>query len=177
MVANIIIVLLQLILLAMILFMIHWHVIALTSVPWVRTPRWKTKKILQLAQLKEDEKIVDFGSGDGSVIIDAARDFGAIGIGIETQFALVWFARLRAKLLGLSERIRFVRGDVFRTKMPDADVVYCYLFPELNASLEPILKSHYPKGTRVVSRTFVFPSLSLVRSEKIGSETIFLYKI
>ncbi len=161
----------------MILFMIHWHIVALTSVPWVRTPRWKTKKILQFAGLKEDERFVDFGSGDGSVVIDAARDFGATGVGMETQYALVWFACLRARFLGLSERVRFVRGDMFRTKLPDADVIYCYLFPELNASLEPLLRSRYPLGTRVVSRTFAFKTLPLIRSEKIGSETIFLYQI
>ncbi|NBS41891.1 methyltransferase domain-containing protein [bacterium] len=171
------IVVLQFCLVAMIVFMIHWHVVALTSVPWVRTPRWKTRKMFALAGLKPGERVVDLGSGDGSTVIDAARDFGASGTGIETQFALVAISRLRARLAGVSDRAAFVRGDLFACPMPDADVVFSYLFPELNVKLEPLLKNRYPSGTRVVSRTFSFPTLPLVASETIGSETIYLYQV
>jgi SAM-dependent methyltransferase len=169
--------LLQAVLVAAVLFMIHWHVVALTSVPWVRTPRWKTRRMLSLAGLKPGERMVDFGSGDGSTVIDAARDFGARGHGVEAQWSLCWLSRLRARLLGISDRAAFARGDIFRVPMPDADVVFCYLFPEVNARLEPLLRERYPVGTRVVSRTFAFPSLSLVATEKIGAETMYLYRI
>lgn len=172
-----IILLLQFFLLAIILFMLHWHIVALTSVPWVRTPRWKTRRMFELAGLKPGERVVDFGSGDGSTVIDAARDFGASGHGVETQWSLCGVARLRSRALGLSGRTRFLRGDIFKVEMPDADVVFCYLFPEVNARLEPLLQNRYPSGTRVVSRTFAFPSLSLVASEKIGAETIYLYRL
>lgn len=168
---------LQLLLIVGIGFMIHWHVVALTSVPWVRTPRWKTKKMFEIAGLRPGERVVDFGSGDGSTVIDAARDFGASGQGIETQWSLWGFSNLRARMLGLADRARFVRGDMYRLPMPDADVVFCYLFPEINARLEPMLKSRYPSGTRVVSRTFPFPTLPLEASERIGAETIYLYRI
>ncbi len=168
---------LQLLLIIGILFMIHWHVVALTSVPWVRTPRWKTRKMFELAGLKPGERVVDFGSGDGSTVIDAVRDFGATGQGIETQWSLHGIARIRARLLGLSGRTRFVRGNIFRVEMPEADVVFSYLFPEVNARLEPLLQNRYPSGTRVVSRTFAFPSLPLLATEQIGAETIYLYRI
>lgn len=171
------IVVLQLALIALIVFMIHWHVVALTSVPWVRTPRWKTRRMFEIAKLRPGERMVDFGSGDGSTVIDAARDFGASGVGIETQFALVAISRLRARIAGVSGQSAFVRGDLFARPMPDADVVFSYLFPELNVRLEPLLKNRYPSGTRVISRTFSFPSLPLVASEKIGAETIYLYQI
>lgn len=173
----VLVVALQFALVALIAFMIHWHVVALTSVPWVRTPRWKTRKIFALAGLRPGERVVDFGSGDGSTVIDAARDFGASGTGVETQFALVAAARLRARLAGVSDRAAFVRGDLFALPMPDADVVFSYLFPELNVRLEPLLKNRYPAGTRVVSRTFSFPTLPLVASETIGAETVYLYQI
>lgn len=168
---------LQTLLIIGILFMIHWHVVALTSVPWVRTPRWKTRRMFELAGLKTGERVVDFGSGDGSTVIDAARDFGAKGQGIEMQRLLFWLSRARARTLGLSGRVKFVRGDIFGEPMPDADVIFSYLFPKVNARLEPILRNRYPSGTRVVSRTFSFPTLPLVASEKIGAETIYLYRI
>lgn len=167
----------QFALLIAMLFMIHWHVVALTSVPWVRTPRWKTKKMFELAGLKPGERVVDFGSGDGSTVIDAARDFGARGHGVEAQWSLHWVSRARARWLGLADRVTFARGDLFRASMPDADVVFSYLFPEVNARLEPMLAKRYPSGTRVVSRTFAFPTLPLVAQEKIGSEHIYVYRI
>jgi len=176
-IALFLILLIQLVLLAAMLFMIHWHLVAFTSVPWVRTPRWKTKKMLALAGLKPGERMLDVGSGDGSTVVDAARDFGALGHGIETQWSLYWFSKIRARFLGLSDKATFTRGNMFKGRLPDADVVFSYLFPELNARLEPILKNRYPAGTRVVSRTFSFPTLREVRREKIGAETVFLYEI
>ncbi len=139
--------------------------------------RWKTRKMFTLAGLKSGERVVDFGSGDGSTVIDAVRDFGATAQGVEIQWSLCAISRMRSRLLGLSNQTRFHRGDLFRMSMPDADVVFSYLFPEVNARLEPLLRSRYPAGTRVVSRTFSFPGLPLVASEQIGSETVFLYRI
>lgn len=176
-IALFLILLIQLFLLAAMLFMIHWHFVAFTSVPWVRTPRWKTKRMLALAGLRPGERMLDVGSGDGSTVIDAARDFGATGHGVEMQWSLYWFSMLRARFLGLSKKATFTRGSMYKVDLPDADVVFSYLFPELNAKLEPILKKRYPAGTRVVSRTFSFPSLREVGREKIGAETVFLYEI
>lgn len=176
-IALFLILLIQFALLAAMLFMIHWHLVAFTSVPWVRTPRWKTKRMLTLAGLKPGERMLDVGSGDGSTAIDAARDFGARGHGIETQWSLYWLSNLRARFLGLSDKATFTRGSMFRERLPDADVVFCYLFPELNAKLEPILKNRYPAGTRVVSRTFSFPTLKETGREQIGAETVFLYQL
>lgn len=173
----ILILLIQAVLLVTLLFMIHWHLVALTSVPWVRTPRWKTRRMLALAGLAKGERMIDLGSGDGSTVIDAARDFGAVGHGMETQWSLHWFSRLRAHALGLSDKATFSRGDMFAQALPDTDLVFCYLFPELNVRLEPILKKRYPPGTRVVSRTFSFPGLREVAREKIGAETVYVYHL
>jgi hypothetical protein len=168
---------LQLVLLALMLAMIVSQVVAVTSVPWVRTPRWKTRRILEFGGLKKGERLVDFGCGDGSAVIDAARDFDAMGTGIETQFSLVSAAKLRAWMLGIRDRVRFIYGSMFKVPPPPADLVFCYLYPEFNAQLEPILKNAYPSGTRVVSRTFRFPTLPLVASEQLGAETVYLYRI
>ena len=176
-IAFFLIVLMQLAVLAGLLFMIHWHLVAFTSVPWVRTPRWKTRRMLAFAGLRPGERMIDLGSGDGSTVIDAARDFGAIGHGVEMQWSLYWFSRMRARLLGLSDRSTFTRGSMFRADLPDADLVFSYLFPELNARLEPVLRMRYPAGTRVVSRTFSFPTLRELKREAIGSETVFLYQL
>lgn len=176
-IALLFILVIQFALLVAMLFMIHWHLVAFTSVPWVRTPRWKTRRMLTLAGLKPGERMLDAGSGDGSTAIDAARDFGALGHGIEMQWSLHWLSRLRARRLGLSAKATFTRGSMFRGRLPDADVVFSYLFPELNARLEPILKNRYPAGTRIVSRTFPFPTLTEIGRDRVGAETIFLYRL
>ena len=84
---------------------------------------------------------------------------------------------MRARALGLAGTATFSRGDMFSRPLPDADLVFCYLFPELNVRLEPILKKRYPPGTRVVSRTFSFPGLRETARETIGAETVYVYHL
>jgi len=146
------------------------------GVPWVRTRASLTDEMLRLAELQPGEKVVDFGSGDGAMVIQAARDHGAYGYGIERLRLLVWLSRYLARRYGVEDRTEFVHGDMFKEKPPQADVVMSYLFKEVNERLEPILLEHYPSGTRVVARTFSFPGLKHVTSKTIQSETIHLYE-
>jgi hypothetical protein len=147
------------------------------SVPWVRTPRKLTDEMLKLANLKSGERVVDFGSGDGSIVIEAVKNFGAVGYGIERLSLLVWWSRWLASRNGVSDRTTFVRGNMFKQAPPEADVITSYLFSDVNIKLEPMLIEHYPSGTRVVARVFSFPGLKHIRSLNVGSDTIHLYEI
>lgn len=149
----------------------------LLFVPWVSTSRELTGEMLRLAEVKPGDMVVDFGSGDGAIVIEAAKSFGAKGYGIERLSLLVWWSRWLAKRAGVSHKVKFEGGDMFAKIPPPADVITSYLFPEINKKLEPILLKHYASGTRVVARVFSFSGLKHIKSQDVGSDTIHLYEI
>ncbi|MFC1788118.1 SAM-dependent methyltransferase [Patescibacteria group bacterium] len=160
------VVLIQLFIIAVLFFLTIGIYFSLYQVPYVKTSRKISKLMLKLGELKAGERVIDFGSGDGSLVIDAARDFKAFGVGIEGQWYLVQWARLRARLLKQGDRVKFVHDNFFKIKPPPADLIVCYLFPGVNLELEPILLRNYPSGTRVVSRVFKFPNFNLIKTIK-----------
>lgn len=134
--------------------------------------------MLDLARIKQGETIVDFGSGDGSILIHAAKEYGASGIGYEHLSILSNWAKIRARFSDTRKAIDFRTENFLKSeKLPNADVISIYLFPEMNVKLEPLLIRDYPKGTRLVSRTFTFPNLTLLETKKVATETIYLYEI
>ncbi|HLD18274.1 MAG TPA: methyltransferase domain-containing protein [Patescibacteria group bacterium] len=167
----------ELLLIVFLLFLLSLLFLAVWKVPWVPTPRKMGCRMFHLAGLKKGERVVDFGCGDGSLLLTAAKEFGATGIGFEIHPGLRLLARLRARLAGVSSMLEFRGGDFFHARFPEADVVACYLFSEVQERLEPLLCKAYPAGTRVISRTFRYPTLPLITSEKVGSETFYLYRI
>jgi hypothetical protein len=167
----------QLLLIGVIIIMASMAWQSIFGVPWVRTPRRLTKEMLSFAGLKKGQCVVDFGSGDGSIVIDAARDFGASGIGIEARRDLTLVAKLRAKYFGVSDKTEFVSGNFFSMDLPKADIIAVYLFPEVNVKLEPLLVKTYPSGTPIISRDFSFPNLPLKAKKQFEKSTFFLYYI
>lgn len=146
--------------------------------PWVRTNKAFAKEMLEFAGLKPGQVLVDYGSGDGAITILAAEAFGAKGIGYEYLIALVIYSKIRAFFHRVSKKVEFRRENFLSgATLPKADVISIYLFPEVNAKLEPLLIRDYPSGTPVISRTFLFPTLPLKAQKKVGSETIYLYQI
>ena len=122
--------------------------------------------------------VVDFGCGDGSLLLTAVKKFGAAkGIGYEIHPGIRWIGLLRARIAGVSDKIDLQGGNFFKVELPKADVVATYLFPETQAKLEPLLKKYYPSGTRVVSRTFRYPSLLLIKTSEAHGEKLYLYKL
>ena len=123
------------------------------DVIWIPTPDSLVTRMLQLAQLRESDSLVDLGSGDGKIVIAAARDFGARARGIEYNEKMVEFARRSAEKEGVSERASFEQGDIFESDFSSANVVTMYLMPNLNLRLRHTLLAMKP-GTRVVSHEF-----------------------
>jgi SAM-dependent methyltransferase len=122
------------------------------DVQWVPTPPALVERMLDLAGVTPDDRLVDLGSGDGILVIAAARR-GTRARGIEYDGRLVEFSKRQAKAAGVSERTRFVRGDIFKTDFSEATVVTTFLLPSMNLRLRPTFLALKP-GTRIVANTF-----------------------
>lgn len=122
------------------------------DVQWVPTPGPLVEKMLDMAGVTPQDRVVDLGSGDGVLVIAAARR-GARARGIEYDGRLVDFSKRRAQAAGVSERTRFVRGDIFETDFSDATVVTTFLLPSMNLRLRQRFLAMKP-GTRIVANTF-----------------------
>src|SRR5687767_13004019 len=119
------------------------------TVPYVQTPMEIVERMLRMAEVKKDDYVIDLGSGDGRIIIEAAKR-GARGLGVDLDPALVKHAGENARQAGVAERTRFEVRDIFETDLSAATVVAFYLLPDFNAKLQPKLLKLKP-GTRIVS--------------------------
>ncbi len=122
------------------------------DVVWVPSPRSVVEKMLTMAQVTEEDTVVDLGSGDGRIVIAAARR-GARALGIEYNPDLVAYATRAAEREGVSGRASFVQADVFQSDFSHASVVTMFLTTEMIAKLQPKLLALKP-GTRIVSNSF-----------------------
>ncbi len=122
--------------------------------PYVPTPWVIVEEMLKLADIRAEDMVYDLGSGDGRLVITAAKRFGARGVGIELQPELVEMARTGAKREGVGDRVKFVQGDLFETEIKDASVVMLYLLPRFVTRLVPRLRAELRPGTRIVSHDY-----------------------
>ena len=119
------------------------------TVPYVQTPMEIVERMLRMAEVKKDDYVIDLGSGDGRIIIEAAKR-GARGLGVDLDPNLVKHATENARQAGVGDRVRFEVRDIFETDLSGATVVAFYLLPDFNAKLLPRLLKLKP-GTRIVS--------------------------
>jgi hypothetical protein len=127
------------------------------DVIWVPTPDALVNRMLKMAQVTPDDFVVDLGSGDGKIVIAAARDFKARSLGVEFNPDMVSLSRRNAQTAGVGERARFEQGDIFTFDYSQATVVTMYLLPGLNLKLRPTLLKMRP-GTRLVTHQFTMGS-------------------
>jgi len=142
--------------------------------PYVPTPRHVVMRMLELAEVTADDVVYDLGSGDGRIVIAAAKEFGARGVGVEIDSQLVQRARRRARQAGVADRVTFRQGDLFETDLRDATVVTLYLWPDMNNRLRPKLQRELNSGDRVVSHSFdidQWPADTTVTMENLGPNT------
>ncbi len=134
--------------------------------PWVPTPYRTIKKMLKLAEVKPEDMVYDLSSGDGRVIIEAARSFGAKAIGIEIDpFRFMW-TKAKILLLGLPKRVHVLLGNFFKIDISDADVVTIYLLQETNVKLIDKFARELRPGTRIVSNTFTLPGFKIINHDE-----------
>ncbi|MCG6876783.1 MAG: class I SAM-dependent methyltransferase [Betaproteobacteria bacterium] len=121
------------------------------DVPFVPTPQSVVEAMLKLAQVRPRDFVIDLGSGDGRIVITAARQFGAEGLGIEYDEALLERATKAAAEAGVADRVTFIKQDLFQTDLSQATVLTLYLLPEVNLALRPKILEQLRPGARVVS--------------------------
>jgi protein-L-isoaspartate O-methyltransferase len=150
--------------------------------PFVVTPLDVVQEMLKLAEVRQDDVVFDLGSGDGRIVIAAARESGARGVGFELQPDLVRRAREDARRAGVAGLVEFYVQDVMTVDLTGATVVTIYLSREANLSLRPRLLSQLRPGSRVISHEFDMgdwqPSRILRFRDSAGGEhTLLLWRI
>jgi SAM-dependent methyltransferase len=144
---------------------------------YVPTPPHVVRAMLALAEVGPDDVVYDLGSGDGRIVIEAARTVGARGVGIERDPALVERARARARAAGVADRVRFVQGDMFEADLRPATVVTLYLYHTLNLRLRPKLRAELAPGARVVSHRFDMGDWRPDAERRVEDTRIYLWRI
>lgn len=124
------------------------------DVLYVATPEQVGVEMLRVAATTPRDVVYDLGSGDGRLVIAAARDFGARGVGVEIDAGLVQDSRDAAARAGVADRTRFLWQDLFASDIREATVVALYLRDDVNLKLRPKLLAELAPGTRVVSHHF-----------------------
>ncbi|HYU68408.1 MAG TPA: methyltransferase domain-containing protein [Burkholderiales bacterium] len=122
--------------------------------PYVPTPQAVVDKMLDMAQVKAGDVVIDLGSGDGRIMITAARRHGAQGFGVEIDPRLVQRSNEEARRLGIADRVKFLRQDLFNTDFHEANVLTLYLLPDVNIALRPKILAELKPGTRVLSHDY-----------------------
>jgi precorrin-6B methylase 2 len=128
----------------------------LIGAPWVPTPIKAVKRMLELAEVKEEDVVIDLGSGDGRIIMTAAKDYNARAIGIEADpIRLIW-SRSKIRKNGLNIKAKILWGNFEHKDLGEASVVTIYQGHEINNRLKPKFEKELKPGTRIVSHVFTF---------------------
>jgi len=133
--------------------------------------------MLQLAGVTANDVVYDLGSGDGRLLIIAAQKYGARGVGIEIDPALVATARQIAAEGGVADRVTFIEGDFYLSDISNATVVTLYLSPLINKRLEPKLKAELRPGARVVSHDFPIGEWTPDARQETDEAALMLWRI
>jgi protein-L-isoaspartate O-methyltransferase len=150
--------------------------------PYLPTPATIVEKMLQLGGLKQGEEMYDLGSGDGRIVIQAARKYKADAFGVELDESLVKLSTERIRTLGLSATAHIIQGDLLLQDYSSADLVTIYLLPVAISKVTPILDKQLKKGARVVAHDFEFFQWTPAKVVDIDddgegrSHRLFLYK-
>jgi SAM-dependent methyltransferase len=148
------------------------------DVIYVPTPQAVVDAMLAGAGVKSTDVVYDLGSGDGRVVITAAKKYGARGVGIEIDPVLVQQATQNAVAAEVADRVRFVTQDLFTSEIGDATVVTLYLLQSINERLRPKLVRELKPGTRIISHVFnMGPEWPPERTLLVGSNRIFFWTI
>jgi len=150
--------------------------------PYFPTPEVIVDKMLQLGGIKAGEKVYDLGSGDGRIVIMAARKYKANAVGVELDDTLVKQSLDRIRTLGLSATATIIHGDLLEQDYSSADLVTIYLLPVAIEKVTPIFDKQLKKGARIVAHDFEFFQWTPTRVVDIDddgegrSHRLFLYK-
>jgi len=147
------------------------------DVPYVPTPQEVVTGMLKLADVKKDDTVIDLGCGDGRIVVTAAKDFGARGIGYDLNPERIKEANENASKAGVEKRVKFIEKNLFEAPIAEASVVTLYLLPGVNERLKPRLLSELKPGTRVFSHSFMMPDWEPAQKTDIDGRTIYMWVV
>ena len=133
--------------------------------------------MLGLADVRPDDDVVDLGSGDGRILIAAARSFGAHGLGVDIDPAQIALANDNARAAGVAGRVTFRHEDLFQTPIADAEVLTLYLTQEVNLRLRPRILAQMQPGARVVSHDYDMGEWRADQRRRVGDATVYLWLV
>jgi SAM-dependent methyltransferase len=149
----------------------------LPYVPYVSTPEAVVDEMLEIAKVGAKDIVYDLGSGDGRIVIAAARRFGARGVGIEIDPDLIRESNENAGQAGVAHLVRFVEGDFFIADLHEATVVTLYLLPEVNRQLLPKLRAELRPGTRIVSYKYDLGDWAPEKTVRVSRGTVYYWVV
>ena len=124
------------------------------EIPFVPTPIEVVDKMLELAEVKKGDVVYDLGSGDGRIVIRAAKKYGVRAVGIEMDRLLLAKARKDAKAAGVSHLVEFRAEDAMKVDLSKATVITLYMLPWFNEAMKPSFKKYLKPGARIVAHDF-----------------------
>lgn len=151
--------------------------VRIPEIPYVATSNEVAAAMLRLAGVTERDVVYDLGCGDGRIVIMAAHDHHAHGVGIDLNPDLVRRARDSADQAGVGASVRFEVEDLFQTDLHDATVVALYLIPSMNVRLRPKLMKQLKPGSRIVSHNFGMADWKPDKEEVVDGQKIYLWTI
>ena len=155
-------------------FSVTMAVFFVTKVPFISSPKDIQEKMLKLAGIKPGDVVYDLGCGSGRILILADKIYQAQAIGFEISPWPYFLARVNIFLKKSKARVLF--KNFFRVDLSKADIIFCYLMPEINQKLQPKLEKELKKGTKIVTYAFSFPKWKpKIVSSKSGPRSAFIY--
>jgi SAM-dependent methyltransferase len=147
------------------------------DIHYVPTSNGVAEAMLKLAHTTPADVVYDLGSGDGRIVIAAAKKFGARGVGVEIDAELIKNATKNATKAGVSGKVSFRQEDLFKTDLSDATVVTLYLSNSINMRLRGILEKQLKPGARVVSHRFAMGDWKPEAEQHLEGTSIYLWTI
>ena len=144
-------------------------------VPYFPTPQPLVDRMLEMAELKESDFVVDLGCGDGRILVTAAQRYGAKGLGVDFEAQRIVEANENAKKAGVSDKVRFRRENLFDTDISDSTVLTLYLSLAINIKLRPRILERLRPGARVLSHDFNMGDWLPDRTERISGRVVYLW--
>jgi precorrin-6B methylase 2 len=146
------------------------------DVPYVPTPQELVDRMLKLANVGPNDIHYDLGSGDGRIVVTAARDLKVKkGVGVDLDPVRIAEANENAKKAGVTDRVTFHQGDLFQMDFKEASVLTMYLLPEVNLKLRPKILDEMKPGSRVVSHAFTMGDWQPDKHEVVDARNIYLW--
>lgn len=150
---------------------------SILDVPYVPTPKRVVDKMLEIAQVDSTDMVYDLGCGDGRLIVTAAKEKGARGVGIDLNPARIIQSNENAAKAKVEDLVTFIQQDLFETDFSEATVLTLYLLPQVNLALRPKILSQLKPGSRVVSHDFDMEEWEPDDTTVIGASYIYYWVV